>query len=162
MKKNRSDRPEILKRVFNLQKNVYTSTRYVQIWFAQSIYNQIRITIYLTLGHHRRKAAWICSWYIGSLDLSSLLIRFRYYKCLKDNKKLSLSFFKIFLQHFLEHSAIRLMFPLKLFTSLKLVRLTCFADIFFQWKSTGVIRGLSWLERENCETSLTRPFPFPS
>lgn len=33
----------------NLQKNVYMFMRYVQIWFAQSIYNQIRITIYLTL-----------------------------------------------------------------------------------------------------------------
>lgn len=51
MKKNGSDRPELLKRVSQLtEKRIYVYAVCTNMIRDQSIYNQIRITIYLTLG----------------------------------------------------------------------------------------------------------------
>lgn len=72
-----SGRPvETARVLIDLQKNVYTSTRYVctNMIRAIYIYNQIRITIYSTLRPHRGKAAWISGlWRAGRLTLLSSL-----------------------------------------------------------------------------------------
>lgn len=52
MKKNRFDRPELLKCVFTLQKKrIYVYAVCTNMIRTIYIYNQIRITIYFTLDH---------------------------------------------------------------------------------------------------------------